>query len=786
MRFVKRNFSDISPSFVMECAKEFDITPSIMEQIILRGNDTKQKITEFLKPTTNSFHNPFLLCNMQKFVDRVNLAIEKKERILIFGDYDVDGVSATAIMLKTLKILGVNAKFYLPNRYVDGYGLTNAVIEKIKTEFNPDLIITVDCGISCYQEVEFAKTLGIEILITDHHEIPEILPNTIVLNAKLPNQEYKFNGLCGTGLAYKIAEALIGEKAEFLLPIACIATIADIVPLVDENRAIVYFGLKKLSLLPIGIKHLFKQLNVSISKCTANEISYKIAPKLNASGRMGDAKDSLKLYLSENISEIKVLIEKILNHNTNRRDLCSLVENDCGDILSKINLSAPSIIMSSKDWDQGILGIICAKLVSQYNRPVFLFSEVDGELKGSARSIKGINVHTLLASMQDILETYGGHPVAAGLTLKTENFDNFIYRVNNFLFENYEQDLFIPQENYDIEVKIEDITPKFIKDLQCLEPCGCDNETPKLFIDTNNFIFSPMKNFSYHCNIKIGGKLSLVNFNCANDYSKLKIAGNIKVVFEMQNDKFGSGLKGIVKHLDCDLSKLKNFSKNSTLPYLEQIRYLSTQTRAKFNFYNQNETNLFDTKSCFGTAFVVNSDFGYKVLLNKCKLEKLVKLDVCHGTENSGHNCVFVYPSSIEFARSYNKIIFLDSVVDFSYIAKINQISNAEIFLPNMKYQASFFKKINLSRENFAVIYKDIEKLTNQYPSILDIYLNLKKIKNIAYSYKEFYCAFIVFLELKFISFNKSENAFLLKITNNQKSDLSNSKIYNTLQILSK
>lgn len=219
---------------------------------------------------------------MKQLIDRVKLAKELKDKVLIFGDYDVDGVSATSIMIKALKQFGIKADFYLPNRYIDGYGLTNAVIDKIADLYAPNLIITVDCGISCYQEVEYAKNKGIEIIVTDHHEIPEIIPDTVVVNAKLPNQEYPFRELCGTGVAFKFAQALLGEKeAEPFLPIAAIATIVDIVPLVDENRTIVVRGLKLCErYLPIGLKMMFKEYDIPISKPNATDISFKIGPNL--------------------------------------------------------------------------------------------------------------------------------------------------------------------------------------------------------------------------------------------------------------------------------------------------------------------------------------------------------------------------------------------------------------------------------------------------------------------------------------------------------------------------
>lgn len=781
MKFIKNNQSvQVVPAdFLAEASQKFDISPKVMEQIILRGNDTIEKIEAFLNPGQSEFLDPFDLNGMHELVERITKAKEAGETVLVFGDYDVDGISATAIMLKALKVFGINAKYYLPNRYVDGYGLTNEVLKKIKRIYNPNLIITVDCGISSYQEVEFARSLDIEVLVTDHHEIPEILPDTIVLNAKIPNQKYGFDGLCGTGLAYKIATALIGKEAEFLLPIACLATIADIVPLLSENRAIVHFGLKKLEQLPIGLKLLFKNLSLKLNNCTSTDISFKVAPKLNASGRMGDAQDSLKLYLSEDVAECQKLIAKILEHNDNRKELCSVVEKDCANILGKLNLTAPSIILSSKDWDHGILGIICSKLVGEFHRPVFLFSEHDGELKGSARSIPGVNIHKLLSSMPEILEVFGGHPVAAGLTIKPQNFDEFVRRVNEYLLKNYNSDVFVPSYTYDIEVSVDELTPKLLKDLLRLEPCGCDNETPKLFLKSNDFSFTPMRNYYNHCNLLIDKKLNLVKFDALADYSKMKCAKELGIIFELQAGFKASSLRGIVKAIDCELDSLTDFENTEILPCVEQIKYQNVRQRARFETYTSPN---FKIDSFFGTAVVVNTQKGFEVFAKHFDKNQFVKTDVFSGKENSGLNALIVCPKDITFAKFYRKIIFLDPIIDLSYVAKINQISSAEIFVPQQKPNYEFFSTLNSTRENFGRIYKDLCSKKLKFGSFQELYQKLKGKKEDFYTFYEMYSAICVFEELGLLEIGTTL-PYELSIKAGQKTVLTNSRVYRRLQL---
>lgn len=781
MRFEQKKHEGIDNAFVMKSSREFNIHPIVMEQIIARGNNTTEKIAKFLKPTYAEFYDPFLLKGMKALVKRVNKAKENKETVLIFGDYDVDGVSATAVMLKALKVLGINAFYYLPNRYIDGYGLTNEVIEKIKEKFNPSLIITVDCGISCHDEVEFAKTLGIEIIVTDHHEIPEQLPEGIVVNAKIKEQDYPFHELCGTGLAYKVATALIGKQAEDLLPIVCIATIADIVELTDENRAIVHFGMKKMEKLPIGILALCKKLKVRPSTTSSNEISFKIAPKLNASGRMGDADASLQLYINEDLAEINKYVNKIIEYNEKRKELCDLVENDCNEILSHMDTSAPAIILSSKNWDQGILGIICAKLVSIYNRPVFLFSEKDGEMVGSARSIPGINVHTLLASFGDILESYGGHPVAAGLTLRSENFGKFVEKVNDYLFENIDSEIFVPVEYYDVKINTNQVSEKLLRDLRVLEPCGHKNETIKFMIESQKFAIKPMEKFALHCNILPSPNIELIFFNFTEKYSKLTTAKNLKIIFEFQISSYWQRYRGIVKNIECDFKSDKLFTKNFCLPYINQLNYLQEKQNAKFVYFSLKDKEIYKLKSCFGTAVVVNSPYGFKYFNENFDKSKIIQYDIYKGKVNLSSNTLFVCPENMDFARSFKKIIFLDPIIDYSYIAKINSISNAEIYVPNFKASLLPYKNLNLDRNTFANIYKDIIRAKKHFYSLLELYEKIKQSTNCKYYYQDFYSAVLVFNELGFIKYQMEDGAYYIEIFHKIKKELNQSLLYEKL-----
>lgn len=761
-------------------ANRFNVSPRIMELILSRGIDTEEKIEEFLNPKIS--HNPFLLNGMQELKERVLIAKELKDKVLIFGDYDVDGVSATAIMLKTLKKMGIEANYYLPNRYVDGYGLTKAVLDKVIEKYDPQLIITVDCGISCHDEVEYAKEKGVEIIVTDHHEIPEVLPDCIVLNAKIEGQEFPFRELCGTGLAYKISQALIGEKkAEEFLPIACIATIADIVPLLDENRAIVTRGLKLFDkYLPAGIKALIKDNKFTVGKISSTDISFKIAPKLNASGRMGDASDSLKLYLETDPVKIKKYIEKIKGHNLKRQEICNKIYEDCERALKRMNLRDIRVIsLASKVWDQGVLGIVCSRLVEKYHRPVFLFAQEGNLLHGSGRSITDINIHELLSSLQDILETYGGHSMAAGLTMTREKYEEFTKRVNAFVFEKVDDKVFIPISYYDQDIKQEEITAEFLKDLQILEPVGCQNPKPRFRIVTNEVKILPMKKFPQHANIEIGD-MQLVYFNYTDNYDKIMFSRQKSFIFEFQ----GQERKGIVSEFDGG-----SFIKEDTNFFVEPLEYgqlkYELNGEARYNLYVKSDLINFVTQtlpSVFGTAFVTFSAYDYVNFVKTYTNEGIYHFGICDEV-CKGYNSVLLAPQGLEWAKSFSKIIFLSPILEEGYISQLNKVTNAEIYLPlDKKLDSRKFESLNLSRSSFGEIFSNIAtKHNNSYNSLFDLYQDCSKERQP--KFKDFYAAVCTFSELNLLNLQKTELIRPL-VNKKDKKSLTDSNVYNKLNLL--
>ena len=777
----KENFALIS-----SMSKDLNLSEKVVELLFSRGIDTREKIEKFFSPSFSDFNDPFLLSGMKEATEKILCAVKEKKRILIFGDYDVDGISATAIMLLTLKKLGATAQYYLPNRFIDGYGLTVDVIKKLQEKFNPELIITVDCGISCAKEVEYAKENGIDIIITDHHEIPDVIPSTVVINPKLEKQDYPFRELCGTGVALKVSQALIGNESNEFLPIASIATIADIVSLREENRAIVALGMKLFEdYLPVGIKMLFKENKISLKKVTSTDIAFKIAPKINSSGRMGEASDSLKLYLETDPVILRQQIAKINDYNIRRQQSCTKVFDDCVRKLKNVNLSSErAIILYDESWDSGILGIVCARLVETYNRPAFLFSLEDGFLKGSARSLPDVNVHEILSSMQDILETFGGHKMAAGLCLKQEYFSEFCNRVTNFIFNKVSEQAFNPITYYDLDIEESQITDKFLEDLDKLEPFGLNNAKPLFRISTSKAKIGALKNFSCHYNISIG-RLYLVYFNCSEKYFSLKYAKQKNIIFEIQN-KQGNQIKGIVKNFDGGFELDKSFSSTLDAYIFEQFKYLSNKEKCKVNSYNKDlliELVAGCEKNPFGTIFVASKSETYRNFVSKYCSENISELFVFNNSSDSGYNALYLYPTNLNIFKNYSNIVFLDPVMDQSYLSEIKKYTSGNIYIPNDKnFNKKLFTTLNLSRASITDFFVKLKTLENQnFSNLSHLYNSLSKTTKI--SFNNFYVYFLVLQELNIITLEGTES-LTLKIDSKTKTQLANSKIYNLISYL--
>ena len=427
----KWKYKELDEERIDEIVKKFDVPELLATVLVNRGIVDDEEIRVFLNPTRSDFHDPYLMPDMEIAVERIIKAIDNQEKVIIYGDYDVDGITSITVLKKFLKTCGLEADYYIPNRLSEGYGLNKAAIDYIK-EKEYTLIITVDCGISGIEEIEYANSLGIETIVTDHHEPMELLPPAVAIVdlKRKDNDTYPFKSLAGCGVVFKLTQALgmrlgIDEK-EYLkyLDIVCVGTISDIVPLVDENRVIAKLGLKLVEVTRNpGLKAL---LNASGYKVVnSNTISFGIAPRINACGRMGYEEEALKLFLTENLVQASEITERLNKYNRDRQEIEKNIYDEAIKMMEKEDSNAQSIVLGSNNWHHGVIGIVSSKITEMYFKPSILICFEGEDGKGSGRSIPGFDLHEALAETAKYLEKYGGHEMAVGLSLKKNNFNRF-------------------------------------------------------------------------------------------------------------------------------------------------------------------------------------------------------------------------------------------------------------------------------------------------------------------------------------------------------------------------
>ncbi len=474
---------------IKEISEKFKISELLSAVLVNRNIINDNEIKLFLNPTRNDFHDPYLMPDMEPAVDRIIKAIENNEKTIIYGDYDVDGITSITILTRFLQERGLMVNSYIPNRLDEGYGLNRDAIKSIADE-GYKLIITVDCGISGTEEVDYAYSLGMEVIVTDHHEPLDILPKALaVIDCKRKDSKYPFSSLAGVGVAFKLAQAIgirlgLPEK-EYLkfLDIVCIGTISDIVPLIDENRVIAKLGLKLIeqTRLP-GVKALLNA--TSYKDVNSNTVSFGIAPRINACGRMGHERDALDLFLTENIVEANRITEKLNEYNKKRQEIEKRMFEEAILKIEAENIKEKNaIVLGGENWHHGVIGIVSSKITELYYKPSILICFEDGEGKGSGRSIPGFDLHAALCTSSDYLEKYGGHEMAVGLSLKQNKFEEF-KKVFEELARQAHTEEFIPVIKVDKEINLKDITIENVKSLNLLEPFGESNKTP-IFIYKN-------------------------------------------------------------------------------------------------------------------------------------------------------------------------------------------------------------------------------------------------------------------------------------------------------------
>ena len=484
-----------------ELADKIGMSPILADLLIRRGIKTESAAKRFFRPMLSELIDPFLMNDMDIAVDRLNDAMGRKERIMVYGDYDVDGCTAVALVYKVLQQFYSNIEYYIPDRYDEGYGVSRKSIEEAK-EKGVKLIIVLDCGIKAIDEIAYAKELGIDFIICDHHVPDEEMPPAVaILNPKRKDSTYPFHHLSGCGVGFKFMQAFAknnGIPFSRLMPVLdfCAVSIAsDIVPVVGENRTLAFHGLKQLNQNPsVGLKAIIKICGLIGREITMSDIVFKIGPRINASGRMQNGKEAVDLLVERDFKTALLEASQINGYNEQRKDIDKQMTEEANLIVSKLENQQhlSSIVLSGENWKKGVIGIVASRLTEIYFRPTVVLTVVDGMATGSARSVAGFDIYDAIKSCRDLLENFGGHTYAAGLSMKVENIPAFRKR-----FQEYVNKHILPEQTQAIldieeEIDFKDITKKMLTDIKKFAPHGPSNPKP-LFCTHNVYDYGTSK-----------------------------------------------------------------------------------------------------------------------------------------------------------------------------------------------------------------------------------------------------------------------------------------------------
>lgn len=535
---------------VLEISKEFQISPLTSIILYNRGIREDEAIKKFLSKDLGVMYDPFLMRDMDKAVERIYTAKNSGEKITIYGDYDVDGITAIAILYKHLKELGISVDYYVPDRMQEGYGVNRDALDKIKLS-GSSLIITVDTGITAVEECEYARQIGLDVIVTDHHECKEVIPDAYAaIDPKRKDCRYPFKSLAGVGVVFKLIQALaendtIDTLMEKYSDLMCLGTVADISPLVDENRVIVTEGLKRFrNTKNVGLKALI-DVSTNGKAITTSTIGYIIAPRINASGRLGCASNSVELFLTDDKNRANELASYLCEENSLRQQTEQKMFKEALEYLE----SHPEvkeddiIVIPHENWHHGIVGIVSSKITEKFYKPSILFAIDGDEAKGSGRSVSGFNLFDTLENCTDLLEKFGGHELAAGLTIKASNIEAFRKRINEYAKNHISETMLTPTIMIDAAIKAPFITIETVRDINNLQPFGVDNPTPAFMVRKIKIHKISVMSEGKHLRmtlLKDGKYLDSVGFGMGEYYHHLEEGDYIDVAFALDiNDYKG-------------------------------------------------------------------------------------------------------------------------------------------------------------------------------------------------------------------------------------------------------
>ena len=763
------SFSEEQLNIISQLAQETGLTEHVTRILYARGMDTAEKIQRFMHPSEKNFLSPYLMQGMREAVELITQARDEGRTVAVFGDYDADGICASAIMYYALRDFGIEAQVYVPER-AEGYGLSEEAIDRIFEECNPELFITVDCGISCAKEAQYIYELGSDVIVTDHHELPEILPDCVIVNPKLQD-DYPYDNLCGAGVAFKLACALIGTKAYQYLDFATLATVADSVPLLGENRDIVTEGLK---LFNNKIRPCFSYLvGKNYDGITAQTLAFNVAPRVNAAGRMGDAQAAFRLFISQNDAEIYELATKLCLYNTERQKYCDELYASAKRKLLAKGAYGNVIMLSDEGWNTGFVGIVAARIAEEYNRPTLLFVHHGDMLKGSARSIENVNIFNALKNCSQYIEEFGGHAQAAGINVKIENFNALEKALGEEIGRTYQKEDF--QQIVPVSEEISAQFPeKFAKELMAMEPYGVGHRRPLFSISAGACTARPVKAMSPHLSVK-SDFIELMYFSGAKNLKIIESDVRKHFIFEINVSKYRGReyIKGYVRDLLYDGKTGRNAAESifansisrfySTAVGVEPTE-LSTQ-EIKGLIKQENE------KCAYGLCLIASDR---RTLRFYEELEEF-GCDLFYPSSRNLANTLIVSPAPDADLSGFRKFVFLDTPSDFNIAA----LEGRQVYVNREICGYKMFEGLDVARESlleiFSALRRDVNLLYGETVEELAVACD-----GLGFDKREFIFALNVFEELGLVSFGEGR----LTVYRGVKAELSDSSIYRKVCLL--
>ncbi len=763
------SFSAEQLNSISALAKSTGLTEQITRILYARGIDTQEKIRRFMHPSKANFLSPFCMQGMREAVELITQARDEGRTVAVFGDYDADGICASVIMYHALKKFGIEPHVYIPER-ADGYGLSTEMIDRIFDECNPELFITVDCGISNAKEAQYIYELGSDIIVTDHHELPEVLPDCIIVNPKLKD-DYPYDNLCGAGVAFKVACALLGEEAYEYLDFATLATVADSVPLLGENRDIVTEGLK---LFNNRLRPCFAGLIGKLyDGITAQTLAFTVAPRVNAAGRMGDAYAAFRLFIAQDETEIYDLSVKLCLYNTERQKHCDELYLSAKKKLLQKGAYGNVIMLSDEGWNAGFIGIVAARIAEEYNRPTLLFVHHGDMLKGSARSIESINIFNALKNCSQYIEEFGGHAQAAGINVRVEQFDGLEAALDKEIGEKYTQEDFA-QNVYVCEEIQSAIPEKFAKEIMMMEPYGVGHRRPLFTLSASKCSAKPLKFASPHLSIRSNG-VELTYFSGIKHLKIIESDVQKQFVFEISVSHFKGReyIKGLVRDVLYDGRTGKNTAESIFANAV--TRCYSTTIEPEIISLSLEETKSLIAQKraecAYGTCLIASDRRTLRFYEN---LEDL-GCDLFYPTSRNLANSLIVSPAADADLSGYRDFIFLDTPSDFNVAA----LAGRRVYVNRDICGYKMFEQLPVQRERlldiFAALRKDVSSLLGETAEELAFACD-----GLGFDKREFIFAVNVFEELGLVAFGDGR----LTVYRGVKAELNDSAIYRKVCLL--